>query len=76
MRNELLSTLFHILELALCAALAIGVAVAGKHFFGVDMSALAVGALTLVLDGVAKLLRASPQSPVPDYVNNNPISGE
>lgn len=76
MKNELLSTLFHVLELALCAALAIGVAVAGKHLFGVDLNDLAVGILTLVLGGVAKLLRASPQSPVPDYVNTNPISGE
>lgn len=76
MRNALLSTLFHILELALCAALAIGVAVAAKHFFAVDISAAAVGILTLVLDGAGKLLRASPASPVPDYVNDTPISGE
>lgn len=63
------STLLHIVELAVAGAAAIAIAFAAHKLFGADLSAPLIACLGIVIDGLAKFARSSPDVPVTDYVN-------
>ena len=69
MNKALLSTLFHFLEIAICGAIAIALALSAKKLFNIDLSAELTSVLGVALNLLAKLLRAAPSVPVSDYVN-------
>lgn len=69
MKQAIISTFFHLLELAIIAAIAIITALAADKFFSLDLKSELVVVLGFVLTGLVKYSRASPSIPVPDYVN-------
>ena len=67
--SPLISTLLHLLELVIVLSLILGTALLVKKFFGIDVTPTVEIAIGLFLAGVMKYLRADPNSPVNDYVN-------
>lgn len=64
MKKHTLSTLIHMLEVAVVIALAVGVSYAFP-----EHRDIALGIVGVTLAGVAKQARSNPSIPVPDYVN-------
>lgn len=76
MNKALLSTLLHFVEIAVCAGIAIGLALAANKLFNVDLSAQLTVVLGSALNLLAKFLRSSPSVSVSDYVNAPLSKGE
>jgi hypothetical protein len=64
-KDALFSALLHIGEFLVCAAAAIGIA----YFLPEIRNAIGIFILTVILDFVAKFLRADQSNNLPDYVN-------
>ena len=69
MKKHNLSTLLHLLELFVAAAIAILVAWALKGLFLIEVNDMLIGVIAIILGGVAKYVRVAPGTGVPDYVN-------
>lgn len=69
MKNHIVSTLFHLLELILSAVIALGIAYIAHKAFGIDLSSTLTILLTLIINALGKFVRTSPNVPIPDYVN-------
>lgn len=69
MQKHNLSTLLHLLELAVAGLIAVLLALAAKYLFDIEMSEMLTGIIGLLFAGMAKYARVSPSVGVGDYVN-------